>query len=164
MSAGEEESSTLDIPDPNEPGQELAEEESLLATRGQKQKAARNLDPAEDQGELETTPLLYINENSNHLHPVHNLTHRRCPPDVPHENVLGTELQPAGHDREKGLFLDGYAHPDNSYKQTHLLVGIMTEKYFEYNRDKGFDISDKSEFVLPGLRVGERWLVCAETW
>ena len=41
----------------------------------------------------------------------------------------------------------------------------MTEEFLSYSREVGNDLSTpRPEYNFPGLKVGDRWCVCAARW
>lgn len=80
-------------------------------------------------------------------------------------NVLGTELQPCSEDPLTGWYRDGCCNTDASDLGLHVVCCIVTDEFLEFARSKGNDlITPAPHFNFPGLKAGDRWCVCAQTW
>ncbi len=80
-------------------------------------------------------------------------------------NVLGTELQPCSKDPLTGWYRDGCCNTDSSDFGLHVVCCIVTDDFLEFARSKGNDlITPALHFNFPGLKAGDKWCVCAQTW
>ena len=80
-------------------------------------------------------------------------------------NVNGTELQPCSTDPMTGWFRDGCCNTDASDRGSHVVCCIVTDDFLQFARSKGNDlITPAPQFNFPGLKAGDRWCVCAQTW
>ena len=83
----------------------------------------------------------------------------------PSFNVLGEELQPCSTDPLTGWFRDGCCNTDRNDTGLHTVCCLVTEEFLEFARQQGNDlITPVPEFNFPGLKLGDRWCVCAQTW
>ena len=80
-------------------------------------------------------------------------------------NVNGTELQPCSTNPMTGWFRDGCCNTDASDLGSHVVCCIVTDDFLQFARSKGNDlITPAPQFNFPGLKAGDRWCVCAQTW
>ena len=83
----------------------------------------------------------------------------------PSINVNGTELQPCSIDPMTGWYRDGCCNTDSSDIGSHTVCCILTDEFLNFARSKGNDlITPAPQFNFPGLKAGDRWCVCAQTW
>ena len=81
------------------------------------------------------------------------------------KNVLGTPLQSCCFDPVTGYFRDGFCHTNQSDYGTHVVCAIMTEEFLTFTKGKGNDLSTPIPmYNFPGLKVGDRWCLCAMRW
>ena len=80
-------------------------------------------------------------------------------------NVLGTNLQPCSIDPVTGWFRDGCCNTDETDLGSHTVCCILTTEFLEFARSLGNDlITPVPQMGFPGLRAGDRWCICAQTW
>ena len=80
-------------------------------------------------------------------------------------NVNGTELQPCSTDPMTGWYRDGCCNTDANDLGSHVVCCILTDDFLQFARSKGNDlITPAPQFNFPGLKAGDRWCVCAQTW
>lgn len=89
--------------------------------------------------------------------------------DIPdqHEslNVLGEPLLPCSMDPLTGYFRDGCCNTDDHDVGSHTVCIVATEKFLEYSRFRGNDLSTPiPEYGFPGVQPGQRWCLCASRW
>ena len=83
----------------------------------------------------------------------------------PSVNVNGTELQPCSTAPMTGWYRDGCCNTDPSDIGSHTVCCIVTDDFLNFARSKGNDlITPAPQFNFPGLKAGDRWCVCAQTW
>ena len=83
----------------------------------------------------------------------------------PSVNVNGTELQPCSTDPMTGWYRDGCCNTDPSDRGSHTVCCIVTEDFLNFARSQGNDLMTPApQFNFPGLKDGDRWCVCAQTW
>ena len=83
----------------------------------------------------------------------------------PSVNVNGTELQPCSTDPMTGWYRDGCCNTDSSDRGSHTVCCIVTEDFLNFARSQGNDLMTPApQFNFPGLKDGDRWCVCAQTW
>ena len=83
----------------------------------------------------------------------------------PSFNVLGEKLQPCSTEPLTGWFRDGCCNTDRRDRGLHTVCCLVTDEFLEFARQQGNDlITPAPEFNFPGLKAGDRWCVCAQTW
>ena len=84
---------------------------------------------------------------------------------LPSFNVLGEELEPCSSDPLTGWFRDGCCNTDRNDRGLHTVCCQVTTAFLEFARQQGNDlITPAPRFNFPGLKPGDRWCVCAQTW
>ena len=80
-------------------------------------------------------------------------------------NVLGGELETCSLAPRTGWFRDGCCNTDARDRGSHTVRCILTQEFLEFARSQGNDlITPAPEHGFPGLKPGDRWCVCAQTW
>jgi uncharacterized protein (DUF2237 family) len=80
-------------------------------------------------------------------------------------NVLGTELQPCGHDPVTGWYRDGSCRTDAGDRGSHTICAVVTAEFLAHQRRIGNDlVTAMPRFRFPGLVAGDRWCVTAANW
>ena len=80
-------------------------------------------------------------------------------------NVLGRPLAACGHDPMTGFFRDGCCNTGPSDQGLHTVCAIMDDAFLAYSKAVGNDLSTPlPDFGFPGLKVGDRWCLCAARW
>ncbi len=83
----------------------------------------------------------------------------------PQLNIFGETLAPCSIDPMTGFFRDGCCNTTHSDIGSHTICAEMTERFLEYSKDKGNDLSTpRPEFGFEGLRPGDSWCLCASRW
>lgn len=83
----------------------------------------------------------------------------------PSYNVLGKELELCSQDPITGWFRDGCCNTDNNDKGLHTVCCVLTEEFLEFAKSRGNDLMTPApQFGFPGLKSGDQWCVCAQTW
>ena len=83
----------------------------------------------------------------------------------PSYNVLGTKLELCSDDPITGWFRDGCCNTDDNDKGLHTVCCVLTEEFLEFAKLRGNDlITPAPQFGFPGLKAGDQWCVCAQTW
>ena len=81
------------------------------------------------------------------------------------KNVLGTELVPCSYDPLTGYFRDGCCNTDASDGGAHLVCIRVTAEFLEFSRSRGNDlITPLPQYRFAGLKLGDRWCICAHRW
>lgn len=84
---------------------------------------------------------------------------------LPSFNVLGTKLTTCSTDPMTGWMRDGCCNTDRSDRGLHTVCCVLTQEFLEFARSKGNDlITPAPQFNFPGLKPGDQWCVCAQTW
>jgi hypothetical protein len=64
-----------------------------------------------------------------------------------------------------GWMRDGCCNTDRNDRGLHTVCCILTQEFLEFARSKGNDlITPDPQFNFPGLKPGDQWCVCAQTW
>ena len=80
-------------------------------------------------------------------------------------NVLGGELESCSLAPLTGWFRDVCCNTDALDRGSHTVCCILTQEFLEFARSQGNDlITPAPEHGFPGLKPGDRWCVCAQTW
>ena len=81
------------------------------------------------------------------------------------KNVLGGELLDCSTKPLTGFFRDGCCRTDEQDIGQHVVCAEITDDFLEFSKSKGNDLSAPApEIDFPGLRVGDRWCICALRW
>ena len=81
------------------------------------------------------------------------------------KNVLGEKLEPCSIEAITGWFRDGCCNTDKSDHGVHTVCAKVTTIFLEWAKSAGNDlITPHPEFDFPGLKEGDSWCVCAETY
>ncbi len=80
-------------------------------------------------------------------------------------NVFGEPLITCSEDPLTGFYRDGCCETGEDDKGTHTVCAVMTEKFLEFTKAQGNDLSSPvPQFDFPGLKPGDRWCLCASRW
>ena len=80
-------------------------------------------------------------------------------------NVKGTELQECSTEPLTGWFRDGCCNTDERDGGSHTVCAIVTEEFLQFALSQGNDlITPAPQFGFPGLKPGDSWCVCVESW
>ena len=86
-------------------------------------------------------------------------------PDGSQLNVLGGPLAACSHDPITGFFRDGCCNTGPTDQGLHTVCAIMDDAFLAYSKGVGNDLSTPlPDFGFPGLKVGDRWCLCAARW
>lgn len=81
------------------------------------------------------------------------------------KNVFGEKLEACSIDLLTGWFRDGCCNTDEVDYGVHTVCARVHTKFLEWAREAGNDlITPHTEFGFPGLKDGDCWCVCAETY
>jgi uncharacterized protein len=78
-------------------------------------------------------------------------------------NVLGQPLQACSHDPVTGFYRTGCCETGTDDLGLHVICAQMTQEFLDYTRANGNDLS-VAYAGFPGLKVGDRWCLCAARW
>lgn len=80
-------------------------------------------------------------------------------------NVFGEPLITCSTNPMTGFFRDGCCHTDENDLGTHTVCAVMTDEFLQFSLSRGNDlITERPEFVFPGLKAGDKWCLCATRW
>ena len=83
----------------------------------------------------------------------------------PSVNVNGTELQPCSTDPMTGWYRDGCCNTDANDRGSHVVCCTLTEDFLQFAKSQGNDLmTPVPQYGFPGLKPGDCWCVCAQTW
>ena len=83
----------------------------------------------------------------------------------PSINVLGTDLQPCSTEPLTGWYRDGCCNTDDGDRGSHTVCCVVTDAFLEFAKQQGNDlVTPAPQFNFPGLKQGDSWCVCAQTW
>lgn len=78
-------------------------------------------------------------------------------------NIFGEQLKSCCQDPLTGYFRDGNCRTDVTDRGTHTVCAIITDKFLQYTLSKGNDLISSNAY-FPGLKVGDKWCLCALRW
>ena len=78
-------------------------------------------------------------------------------------NIFGEQLRPCCSDPMTGFFRDGSCRTAAQDRGTHTVCAIITNKFLQYTLSKGNDLISSNAY-FPGLKVGDKWCLCALRW
>jgi len=80
-------------------------------------------------------------------------------------NVLGEPLLSCGNKQITGFFRDNYCNTCKEDVGSHTVCIEATVDFLAYSLSKGNDLSTPMpEYGFAGLKVGDRWCLCAARW
>lgn len=80
-------------------------------------------------------------------------------------NVLGKPLVPCSYDPLTGYFRDGCCNTDEQDQGSHVICAKMTQAFLDFSLAQGNDlVTPRPEYRFKGLKVGDRWCLCALRW
>ena len=80
-------------------------------------------------------------------------------------NVFGEPLITCSNEPVTGYFRDGCCNTDQTDAGLHTVCIVVTEKFLQFSRAAGNDLSTPiPQFNFPGLKVGDKWCLCALRW
>jgi len=80
-------------------------------------------------------------------------------------NIFGESLIECSKEPITGYFRDGCCNTDHTDSGLHTVCIIVTEKFLEFSRLSGNDLSTPlPQFNFPGLKAGDKWCLCALRW
>jgi len=83
----------------------------------------------------------------------------------PSMNVLGQPLKPCSMNPLTGWYRDGCCNTDPADRGSHTVCCVVTEPFLSFAKSCGNDlITPAHHFGFPGLKPGDSWCVCAQTW
>ena len=81
------------------------------------------------------------------------------------KNVLGEKLESCSVDPLTGWFRDGCCNTNEGDRGVHTVCARVNTKFLEWAKGAGNDLmTSHIEFGFPGLKDGDSWCVCAETY
>ena len=85
--------------------------------------------------------------------------------EVIQKNVLGEKLEKCSNDPLTGWFRDGCCNTSQIDYGFHTVCAKVTTKFLNWSKNTGNDlITPHLEFNFPGLKDGDSWCVCADTY
>jgi uncharacterized protein (DUF2237 family) len=81
------------------------------------------------------------------------------------KNVLGEALEVCSLKPMTGFFRDGCCDTSSQDVGSHTVCVVMSAAFLEFSKSRGNDLSTPvPEFGFAGLKVGDRWCLCAPRW
>ena len=85
--------------------------------------------------------------------------------EIYQKNVLGEKLEECSIDPVTGWFRDGCCNTNEMDHGAHTVCARVTSDFLEWAKKSGNDlITPHLEFGFPGLKDGDCWCVCADTY
>ena len=79
------------------------------------------------------------------------------------KNVLGNTLETCSMSPLTGFTRTGKCETNKYDRGTHLVCANVTEKFLNYTKGKGNDLSTPRSY-FPGLKPGDNWCLCVFRW
>lgn len=80
-------------------------------------------------------------------------------------NVLGGPLKSCSTEPVTGFYRDGCCRTGREDLGVHTVCAEMTEEFLAFSLSRGNDlITPMPDYRFPGLKVGDRWCLCAGRW
>ena len=84
---------------------------------------------------------------------------------ITQKNVLGEELENCSNDPLTGWLRDGCCNTDQLDRGIHTVCAKVTTEFLEWSKNNGNNlITPHPEFNFPGLKNGDSWCICADTY
>jgi uncharacterized protein (DUF2237 family) len=81
------------------------------------------------------------------------------------KNILGDTLQTCCTNPMTGFYRNGKCETGPTDYGTHVVCAEMTEAFLEFTLLLGNDLmTPRPEYSFPGLKVGDKWCLCALRW
>lgn len=81
------------------------------------------------------------------------------------KNVFGQDLIPCSLEPMTGFYRNGCCETGPEDFGTHTVCAVMTEEFLIYSKSRGNDLMTPiPAYDFPGLRVGDKWCLCALRW
>ena len=85
--------------------------------------------------------------------------------DIFQKNVLGEKLESCSTDPLTGWLRDGCCNTNEVDRGVHTVCAKVTTDFLEWSKKAGNDlITPHTEFGFPGLKDGDCWCICADTY
>jgi uncharacterized protein len=80
-------------------------------------------------------------------------------------NVLGEPLEACSIKPMTGFYRDGCCNTGREDIGSHTVCVVMTAAFLDFSKSRGNDLSTPMpELGFPGLKLGDRWCLCAPRW
>lgn len=80
-------------------------------------------------------------------------------------NVFGEDLMVCSSEPMTGYYRNGCCETGADDLGTHTVCAVMSDEFLQFSFKKGNDlITPRPEWSFPGLKVGDRWCLCASRW
>ncbi|MDZ7878300.1 MAG: DUF2237 domain-containing protein [Saprospiraceae bacterium] len=81
------------------------------------------------------------------------------------KNILGTDLEIAGTEPITGYYRDGFCSSGAEDRGVHVVAAVMTDEFLKFSKSRGNDlITPFPAYGFPGLKVNDKWCLCASRW
>ena len=83
----------------------------------------------------------------------------------PSSNVLGGPLETCSIKPMTGFFRSGCCDTGAEDRGSHTVCVVMTAEFLAFSKGQGNDLSTPMpEYGFPGLKLDDRWCLCAPRW
>lgn len=79
-------------------------------------------------------------------------------------NVLGGPLKSCSTSPMTGLYRDGFCRTDEHDKGVHVVCAEVDDRFLQFSKARGNDLTTPSLPGFPGLKAGDKWCLCAMRW
>jgi len=81
------------------------------------------------------------------------------------KNVIDGNLEVCCTSPMTGFYRDGLCRTGGQDFGSHVVCAQVTSEFLEFTKLRGNDLSTPvPDFNFPGLKVGDRWCLCASRW
>ena len=81
------------------------------------------------------------------------------------KNVFGEELKLCCTDPLTGYYRDGFCNTGMDDRGSHVVCAVMTQEFLDFTKSRGNDLcTPVPAYRFPGLKVGDKWCLCALRW
>lgn len=80
-------------------------------------------------------------------------------------SVQAKPLKPCSTEPMTGFYRDSYCRTGTNDRGVHVVCATMNQAFLAFTKSKGNDLSSPApQYGFPGLKVGDRWCLCAARW
>ncbi|MBN3951822.1 MAG: DUF2237 domain-containing protein [Nostoc sp.] len=81
------------------------------------------------------------------------------------KNVIDGNLEVCCTSPMSGFYRDGFCRTGGQDFGSHVICAQVTSEFLEFTKSRGNDLSTPvPDFNFPGLKLGDRWCLCASRW
>ena len=115
---------------------------------------------------LDGAAMLFLLSTFGYANP--NCSLESCSEKDNHPTELSVQkkpLKPCSTDPMTGFYRDSYCRTGANDRGIHVVCATMNQEFLSFTKSKGNDLSSPApQYGFPGLKVGDRWCLCAARW